>query len=84
MGSGVSGGAGQLGLVLRKAQQIDPAREVGDGSTLAARVCLSALVLGRRQPHGDGHFVHESDLWGEFRATSTAGGVSHAINIRTG
>lgn len=83
MGSGVGSAGGEFSLVLREAHQIDAAREVGDGPAFAARVGLSALVLGWGQAHGDGHFVDESDFWGKLRATSTAGGVIHAINIRT-
>lgn len=83
MGSGGGSAGGQFGLVLSEAHQVDATREVGDGTAFAAGVVLGAPMLCRWQAHGDGHFVDKSGLGGKFRTTTAAGGVSHAINIRT-
>lgn len=83
MVSGVSGGAGQIGFVLRKADQVDPAREVGSRAAFAACMCLGTLVLGRRKAQSDGHVVDEPRFRRDRRASAAAGRVSHAINIRT-
>ena len=80
---GGGAGAGLLGLVLREAQEVDAAREIAERSAFARCVLLGSFFLGRLQAHRDGRFVHEADFPRKLGATTAAGGMGHAINIRT-